>query len=58
MGFSQKEFIYYEETFARKRRYTTIRSLVLLATTMGWKIHQMEMKTTLMNGTIYATQRL
>jgi len=52
MGFSQKEGIDYEETFAPTARYTTIRSLVLLAATMGWKIHQMDMKTTFMNGTI------
>lgn len=31
--------------------YTTIRSLVSLATTMGWNIHQMDVKTTFLNGT-------
>jgi len=34
-GFSQKEGIDYEETFAPTARYTTIRSLVSLAATMG-----------------------
>ena len=33
--FSQKEDTDYEETFAPTTRYTTIRSLVPLATTMG-----------------------
>eukprot|EP00253_Pinus_taeda_P036728 PITA_36728 len=51
-GFSQKEGIDYEETFAPTASYTTIRSLVSLATTMGWNIHQMGVKTTFMNGTI------
>ena len=46
-GFSQKEGIDYEETF-----YTTIRSLVSLVATMGWNIHQMDVKTTFLNGTI------
>jgi len=51
-GFFQKEGIDYEETFAPTARYTTIRSLVSLATTMGWNIHQMDVKTTFLNGTI------
>jgi len=42
----------YEETFAPTSRYTTIRSLVSLATTMGWNIYQMVVKTTFKNGTI------
>jgi len=51
-GFSQKEGIDYEETFAPTTRYTTIRSLVSLDATMGWNIHQMDVKTTFLNGTI------
>ena len=51
-GFSQQEGIDYGETFAPTTRYTTIRSLVFLATTMGWNIHQMDVKTTFLNGTI------
>jgi len=38
-GFSQTKGIDYEETFAPTARYTTIRSLVLLATTMVRNIH-------------------
>ena len=49
-GFSQKEGIYYEETFAPTARYTTIRSLVSLAATMGWNIHQMDVKNTFLMG--------
>jgi len=51
-GFSQKEAIDYEETFSLTTRYTTIRSLILLVATMGWNIHQMDVKTTFLNVTI------
>ena len=37
-GFSQKEGIDYEETFALVARYTSIRSVLALATVMKWKI--------------------
>ena len=40
-GFSQKEGIDYEETFAPIARYTSIRSLLALAAVMKWKIYQM-----------------
>ena len=38
-GFSQKEGIYYEETFSLVARYTSIRSVLALAAVMKWKIH-------------------
>ena len=38
-GFSQKEGIDYEETFAPISRYTSIRSILALAAVMKWKIH-------------------
>lgn len=50
--FSHKEGIYHEETFAPTARYTTIRSFVSLAAIMGWNIHQMDVETTFLNGTI------
>ena len=43
-GFSQKEGIDYEETFAPVARYTSIRSVLSLAIVMKWKIHQMDVK--------------
>ena len=49
-GFSQKEGIEYEETFAPIARYTSIRSVLSLATVMKWKIHQMDVKTAFFNG--------
>ena len=48
-GFSQKEGIYYEETFAPVARYNSIISVLSLATVMKWKIHQMDVKTSFLN---------
>jgi hypothetical protein len=38
-GFSQKEGIEYEETFSPAARYTSIRTIIALATKMKWKLH-------------------
>ena len=51
-GSSQKEGIDYEETFALVARYTSIRSVLSLATVMKWKIHQMDVKTYFLNGVV------
>jgi hypothetical protein len=51
-GFSQKEGVDYEETFAPVTRYTSIRVVISLASVMGWRIHQMDVKTTFLNGVI------
>jgi hypothetical protein len=52
-GFSQKEGNDYEETFAPVARYTSIRTIIALATAkMKWKLHQMDVKTTFLNGVI------
>ena len=42
----------YEETFSPLERYSSIRSILALAMQMGWKIHQMDVKTTFINGVI------
>ena len=49
-GFSQKEGIDYEETFAPLAIYTSIRSVLALDAVMKWKIQQMDVKTTFLNG--------
>jgi hypothetical protein len=49
-GFSQVEGIDYEETFATVARYTSIRTIISLAASMGWRLHQMDVKTTFLNG--------
>jgi hypothetical protein len=51
-GFYQKEGIEYEETFSHVARYTSIRTIIALATKMKWKLHQMDVKTTFLNGVI------
>ena len=51
-GFSQKEGIDYEETFAPIARYTLIKTIIALAAKMKWKLHQMDVKTTFLNGVI------
>jgi hypothetical protein len=42
----------YEETFAPVTRYTSIRALMSLVSFMGWRTHQMDVKTTFLNGII------
>jgi hypothetical protein len=45
-GFSQKEGVDYEETFAPVARYTSISVVIYIDSEMGWRIHQMDVKTT------------
>ena len=51
-GFSQKEGIYYKENFSPISRYTSIRSVLSLATILKWKIHEMDVKTPFLNGVV------
>ena len=51
-GFSQVEGIDYDETFTPVARYTSIMSIMAIATKMVWKIHHMDVKTTFLNGLI------
>jgi hypothetical protein len=50
--FSQQEGEYYDETFSPVSRYTSIRDIISLATSMGWILHQMDVKTIFFNGLI------
>jgi hypothetical protein len=38
-GFSQVEGIDYEETFAPVSQYTSIRTIIALVASMGWRLH-------------------
>ena len=51
-GFSQKEGIDYEEMFSLVARYTSIRTIIALVANMKWRLHQMDVKTTFLNGVI------
>eukprot|EP00253_Pinus_taeda_P036695 PITA_36695 len=49
-GFSQKEGIDYEETFAPTAKMSTIQLLLALAAQFKWKVHQMHVKSAFLNG--------
>ena len=51
-GFSQKEGIEYDDIFSPVPRYTTIRSIIALAATQGWSLHQMDVKISFLHGLI------
>ena len=48
----RKEGIDYEETFTPIARYTSIRLLLSLVVVMKWKIHQMDVKKSFLNGVV------
>ena len=49
-GFSQVEGVGYDETFAPVARFSSIRVVIFVVAEMGWKIHQMDVKTAFLNG--------
>jgi hypothetical protein len=51
-GLSQVEGVKYDETFDPVSRYTSIRTIIALATSMSWKIHHMDVKKAFLNGEI------
>ena len=51
-GFSQKEGFDYEETLSPVARYTSIITIMAVADKTEWKLHQMDVKTTFLNGVI------
>jgi hypothetical protein len=51
-GFPQKEGLDCEETFAPVARETSIRAVMSLVSVMGWRMHQINVKTSFPNGII------
>jgi hypothetical protein len=51
-GFSQQEGEDYDETFAPVAKYISIRTIISLAASIGWSLHQMDVKIALLNGVI------
>ena len=49
-GFSQVKGVDYDETFAPVARFSSIRAVISDVAEMGWKIHQMDVKTAFLNG--------
>lgn len=52
-GFNQKEGVDYEETFAPVIKMNTVRIILSLAASLGWHIHQMDVKNAFLNGDLY-----
>lgn len=59
-GFLQKPGIDFNEVYAHVARLETIIIIMSIITYRGWKIHQLEVKSTFMNGPleeeVYVTQ--
>jgi hypothetical protein len=51
-GFSHREGVDYKETFAPITKYTFIRAVTSLVSFIGWRIHQMDVKTAFLNAII------
>ena len=51
-GFSHKEGIDYGWTFFPVERYNSIKTIMELASMMKWYLHQMAVKSTILNGVI------
>jgi hypothetical protein len=51
-GFTQKEGIDYEDTFAPIARYSSILTIIALTFILRWKLHQMDVKIAFLNGKI------
>jgi hypothetical protein len=51
-GFSQKEGIDYEETFAPVAHLEAIRILLAFSMAKGFKLHQMDVKSAFLNGVL------
>ena len=51
-GYSQQPRIDYNETFAPVARLDSIRALIALASQIGWSIHQLDVKSTFLNGVL------
>lgn len=51
-GYSQKVGIDYDEVFAPITRLETVRLIISLAAQNSWRIHQMDVKSTFLNGVL------
>eukprot|EP01018_Ginkgo_biloba_P014420 Gb_10191 [translate_table: standard] len=49
-GYAQKEGIDSEETFTPTAKMITIRLVLAIAAQLGWKVHQMDVKSSFLNG--------
>jgi hypothetical protein len=49
-GYAQTYGIDYEETYSLIAKMTTIRTIIAMATTEGWSLHQMDVKNVFLHG--------
>ena len=49
-GYAQKDGVDYEEKFSPIVKWDTIHTFLAMAAQNGWKVHQMDVKTTFLNG--------
>jgi hypothetical protein len=49
-GYAQTYGIGYEETYSPVAKMTTIRTIIAMATTKGWSLHQMDVKNVFLHG--------
>jgi hypothetical protein len=52
-GYSQTYGIDYEETYSLVAKMTTIRAIIVMATTKGWSLHQMDVKNVFLHGDLH-----
>ncbi len=51
-GYSQTQGVDYNKVYSPVARYSAIKSIIALANANNWEIHQMDVKTAFLNGTI------
>jgi hypothetical protein len=52
-GYAQTYGINYEETYSLVAKITTIRAIIVMATTKGWSLHQMDVKNAFLHGDLH-----
>ena len=53
-AYSQVAGVDFDETFAPMAKFITIRCILAIVAAMDWEIHQMDVKTTFLNGVLEA----
>jgi hypothetical protein len=49
-GNKQEYWVDYEETFAPVAKMTTVRTIIVIAASQGWPLHQMDVKNVFLHG--------
>jgi hypothetical protein len=51
-GYAQTYGIDYEETYSPVAKMTTVKAIIVMATTKGWSLHQMDVNNTFFHGNL------